>query len=187
MRFLVLAVFASIGLLAACDDTTNFFAEPLLYTDTVEIAAPGSALGLPSALDVTISAGGVVGGRFPERQEDAEQWDVALRVRNGALVFLPAPALGLRSRAAITRALPNETYATLIEAPGRSAFVTDSAVLVQQGSVYAVRSRDDQGGISACPQYAKIQPLTVDVAQQRVRLQVTTNQRCSDPRLAVED
>lgn len=169
-----------------CDDATDFTIDPLLATDTVEIAVPGSSSGLASALDV-IATGGVIGGaRFPERERDAEQWDVALRQRGGSLVFVPAAALGLQSRAAVTNALQGETFASLVEAPGSGAFHRDSAVVVQQGAVYSIRSRDLSGQFGACIQYAKVQPLTVDLAQGRVRLQVTTNERCSDPRLAEE-
>ena len=63
---------------------------------------------------------------------------------------------------------------------------SDSARVVQQGAIYAIRSRDIASQFGSCIQYAKIQPLTVDVAAARVRLQVTTNERCSDPRLAEE-
>lgn len=181
--FLVLVALAATG----CDDTTNFNIDPLLATDTVEIAAAGVPGGLPSALDVTATSGVIFGGRFPEREEDAEQWDVALRLRGGSLFFVPAAALGLDSRAAVTRALQNETFESLVEAPGRDAFLSDSSVVVQQGAVYAIRSRQLSNAFGACTQYAKIQPLSVNVATGRVRLQITSNERCEDPRLALED
>lgn len=190
MRYLaVLGTLGSLVLTAACDDSTGFRIDPLLTTDTVEIAAPTAQnADLPTALDVTVMGVGIRGGRFPERASDAGEWDFALRVRGGELVLLPARALGLESRASITRALPNQTFDSLVEAPGSSSFVSDSAVVLREGSVYAARSRatrSDFGG--ACEQYAKLQPLTVDRALARVRLQITTNERCGDPRLALED
>ena len=183
------AIFLALFALAAtaCDDGTGFRIDPLLATDTVEIAAAGVPGGLPTALDVTATAGVIEGGRYPEREEDAEQWDVALRLRAGSLVFVPAGALGLQSRAGVTRALQGETFASLVEAPGRSAFLSDSAVVVQQGAVYSIRSRQLSGTFGVCTQYAKVQPLSVDVAAGRVRLMITTNERCEDPRLALED
>ena len=183
--FAVLLI-VSAAVATGCDDATDFTIDPLLATDTVEIAAPGAAGGLPSALDVIATGGVIGGGRFPEQARDAEQWDVALRVRNGALVFVPAPALGLQSRASMTPALSGETFTSLVEAPGAGTFRSDSARVVQQGAIYAIRSRDIASQFGSCIQYAKIQPLTVDVAAARVRLQVTTNERCSDPRLAEE-
>lgn len=190
------SIFAVLLILSAavatgCDDATDFTIDPLLATDTVEIAAAGAAGGLPSALDVIATGGQIAGGRFPELARDAEQWDVALRARNGSLVFLPASALGLQSRASITRAIQGETFASLVEAPGSGAFVPDSVaadqpVVVQQGAVYVIRSRNLASQFGSCVQYAKVQPLAVDVAAGRVRLQLTTNERCSDPRLAEE-
>ena len=186
--FAVLGLVGMMVLASACNDTT-FRIDPLLTTDTVEIGAPTAQnADLPTALDVTALGGTIRGGRFPERASDAGQWDFALRVRGGDLVLLPASALGLQSRASLTRALANETFGGLVEAPGRTSFVTDSAVVLREGGVYAARSRvisSDFG--SACEQYAKLQPLAVDRAQARVRFLITTNERCGDPRLALED
>lgn len=185
------AVFVLIGsaLLAACGDSTGFRIDPILSTDTVEIAVPAPQNAeLPTALDITSAGSGIRGGRFPERASDAGEWDFALRARGGSLVLVPAGALGLQSRASITRALPNTTFDELVEAPGRTSFVSDSAVALQTGSVYAARSRLISSGFGgSCEQYAKLQPLVVDPALGRVRVLITTNERCGDPRLALED
>ena len=186
MRSLAVPGLAIVLLLnAACNDTT-FTIDPLLATDTVEIAAPlpGNAA-LPTALDITVRGGLIGGARFPERATDAGEWDFGLRVRDGELVLVPAAALGLSSRAAITRALANQTFDGLNEAPGRTSFVTDSAVVLREGSVYAARSRLPP--LTSCEQYAKLQPLSVDRTLGRIRLLITANERCSDPRLALED
>lgn len=189
MRYPALAVPVILMVVAAACDDSTFRIDPLLVTDTVEIAtpAPGNA-GLPSALDVTSVGAGIRGGRFPERASDATEWDFALRERAGELVFVPAAALGLQTRPSITRAIANRTFDSLIEAPGRTSFLADSAVVLGVGNVYAARSRlvvTEFGG--SCEQYAKLQPLAVDPALGRVRLQITTNERCGDPRLALED
>jgi hypothetical protein len=176
-------------MLAACDDPAGFRLDPIIVTDTVELAAPtASASALPSALDIISFPGQrlIGGGRFPERAEDAEQWDVAVRVKNGSLVLLPAAAAGLGSqslaRAAVTRPITGQSFEALREAPSRSSFVSDSAVALQPGSVYVVRSRD----VSRCFQYAKLEPLQLDAAAGTVRLRVATNERCGDPRLVAE-
>ena len=184
----VLVLCAMLAVTAACD-STDYRIDPLLTTDTVEIAVPRPQNdSLPTALDVTALGGVINGGRFPEESDDAEQWDFGLRERGGQLVLIPAGALGQQARSAITRAIPNRTFESLIEAPGRTSFVTDSAVVLQEGSVYAARSRLTTSLYgTACEQYAKLLPLRVDRALGRVRLMITTNERCGDPRLALED
>lgn len=175
------------ALLGACDDSTQYRIDPLITTDTVELAVPTEANAqLPTALDVIAAAGVIGGGRFPERAADAEQWDFAVRVRNGQLVLLPAGVLGLNNRAALTRPLLGRTWEQVNEAPGQRSFFADSAVVLRVGEVIAVRSRLIPCGFGRDSQYGKVQPLSVDAANGRVRLQVLTNERCGDPRLALE-
>lgn len=187
-RFLAPLPLAVLALLTACEDD-QFRIDPLLTTDTVTIAAPQAGSTLPSALDVTAAGGVIQGGRFPEQVRDAEQFDLVLRRRDGQLAFVPAGVLGLRdlrgdtSRAGITQPLNGQTFAGLEEAPERNAFVTDRPVPVQQGAVYAVRSRVVSCGFSGGEQYAKLQPLDVEPATGTVTLQITTNERCQDTRL----
>lgn len=174
--------------LTGCGDDA-FDLTPLLVSDTVLLAAPlPGNIDLPTALDVTGNgAGGLWGGRFPERVSDALAWDFLVRIRDGQLVLLPPGALGVSSRASITRALVGETLEGLREAPGQSTFIADSAVVLQRGSVYVARSRaalDQFGG--GCSQFAKLSPVELDLVAGRVSIAVTTNQRCSDPRLVVE-
>lgn len=187
-RFAAGLVLPLIVVLAGCDDPAGFRLDPIIVTDTVELAAPTAASALPSALDVISFPGQrfIGGGRFPERAEDAEQWDVAVRMRNGSLVLLPAAAAGLGSqslaRARVTGPITDRNFDAVREAPGRSSFVSDSAVALQLGSVYVVQSRE----VSRCFQYAKLEPLQINAAAGTVRLRVVTNERCSDPRLVAE-
>lgn len=182
-----LPLFLTIFLAAACEDTSGFRVDPLISNDTIEVAAPTSGTSLPTAIDVTATGGRIGGGRFPERQIDAERWDVAIRVRNGALVFVPSSALGLGNTAGITEALAGRTFDSVIEAPGSGSFVTDREVVIQEGAVYVVRSRSVPCGFGATSLYAKIQPLEVSPEEERVRLQITTNEVCGDPRLVSRD
>lgn len=186
-RTAALYPFLTLALAAGCDDPNSFTIEPLISVDTIEVAAPTSATGLPTAVDVTSVGGNVIGGRRPETQQDAERWDFAIRVRDGALVFVPAAALGMTSAAGITLPLAGQTFDSVIEAPGAGTFKTDVAVPVQLGSVYVVRSRTVPCGFGAAPQYSKIQPLEVSLEEGRVRLQISTNEVCGDPRLVAED
>lgn len=189
MRHLAVLTLLAPALLAGACDSTDFRIDPLLYTDTVELAVPTAENAeLPTALDITVFSGAIRGGVFPERASQAGEWDFALRRREGGLALVPGAAVGLQTRSSITRALEDETFASLIEAPGRASFLTDSAVVLRQGSVYAARSRVFTSTFgTGCEQYAKLQPLSLDPVLGRVRLQITTNERCSDPRLALED
>ena len=193
-KYLVLLALSLLAPLGACDDGTNFRIDPILASDTVELAVPGVSADAPTALDVTAVGGIIFGGRFPERQTDAESFDFVLRRRGGELVLVPGSVLGLLgpngrpSDAAITQPMQGQTFDALIEAPGRAAFVTDSAVVLRPGAVYVARSRTALlPGIGLCQQYAKLQPLAVDAAAGRASVRLTTNERCGDPRLALED
>lgn len=192
MRIIAFSSLAlSVVLASGCDDPNRNQIEPLITVDTIEVAAPGSAAGLPSAVDVTARGGVLSGGRHPERLEDAEQWDFAIRVRDGALLFVPPAALGTESgaqrMAGITRPVAGQSFEQVIEAPGASAFRTDSAVVAELGSVYVVRSRPVSCGFGSASQYSKIQPLEISVPEGRVSLLVSTNEVCGDPRLVVKD
>jgi hypothetical protein len=183
---------------AACDDSTGVDIELFLITDTVEVAAPlpGNEA-LPTAVDITFdAAGGISGGRFPERSRDALAWDFVVRIRDGELMLVPAATVGVQgSRAGITRAL-EETFEGVREAPPQTAFLVDTvtvngsevpvvgAVAMRVGSVYAVRSREVPTGLgfSVCSYFGKLQPLDVDVAAGILRFQIVANQ-CGDPRL----
>ncbi len=175
----------------ACSDSTGFDFQPVLVADTVDLEAPprGSA-GLPTALDVTSDgAGSIWGGRFPELSRDAEAWDFAVRIRDGELALVPGPAIGLsQSSAALTPALEGETFDSVREVPGQTLFVSDEPITMEQGRVYVARSRQVPFGFSqACVMYAKLRPLSVDVATGQLRVEVVTNQNCQDLRLVPSD
>ncbi len=170
--------------LAGCEDPNAFRMDPVLVTDTVPLATPTSEARLPTALDIVSTNAVIGGGRFPERVADAGQWDFAVRVRGGDLVLVPAGAVGFENRPMITRPITDRTFEEVTRAPDRASFVTDSAVVMQEGSVYVARSRQFAGLFGGvCFQYAKLQPLSVNVAEGTLRVQLTTNERCQDPRL----
>jgi hypothetical protein len=186
VRVLFLASAAiALAALAACDNPNDYLLDPQLVTDTVTLAAPSMETDLPSALDLTGVGGPRHGGRYPERLEDAGQWDLALRLDDGALLLAPVGAIGTaRSNAAITRPIQGRTFTQLVEAPGRSSFVSDTSVSVTAGAVYAARSRAVACGITAGELFAKLRVLEAVPAEGRVRLEIVANLRCSDPRLA---
>lgn len=186
-RIAALPLFLTVILAAGCDDGSGFAIDPLISTDTVELAAPTSASALPTALDVTSTGGFIGGGRRPETQSDAERWDLAIRARDGALVFVPSGALGLSAAVGITQPLAGQTFQSVREAPGSASFITKEPVVIQEGAVYVVRSRTVPCGFGSTSLYAKIQPLHVSVEDGTVRLLISTNEVCGDPRLVPKD
>ena len=190
-RFAIAAALPVALLFGACDSNNSDF-DPLLAVDTFEIVAPTAGSSLPTAVDITALSGVIFGGRFPEELEDAGEWDLALRLVNGELQFVPAGSIGIQdisgvSRAAITEPLNGRTFESVTQAPNPAAFVTDHGVPVRLGGVYAARSRLVPCGLSAVEQYSKLQPLEVDLAAQKVRFRIQTNARCADQRLEPED
>jgi len=185
-RISVLALLALA--IPACSDNT-FRIDPLLAHDTVTVYAPLPVnAGRPTALDVSAANLIIRGARFPERASDAEQWDFAVRVRNGQIVLVPASQMGLTgSRAAVSPALAGQTFASVREVPG-GVLRTDSVVVMRPGQVHVARSRDLGAGVfGSCQQFAKLQPLEVDPVAGRLQLQITTNERCGDLRLVPEE
>jgi hypothetical protein len=176
-------------LLAACDDPNAGLFDPVIQEDTVDLAVPMADPEVPTALDIAY-AKSPVRTRFPELVGDAEAWDLTIRRENEQLVFVPAAVFGFRnpvggdsSSAAVT--LPLErAIDEVIEAPGRSALRRDTTVVIRTDRIYVVRSRRTDASFAGCENYAKVQPLSVDVAGGFVRLRVVGNARCNDPRLA---
>lgn len=181
--------FACVAVLQACDDSTGLDLDPILATDTVEVAAPiAGNESLPTALDITGDGlGGVQGGRFPELPSDALEWDFAVRIVDGRLSLVPAEVIGVPSNAALTEALTGETFEGLREIPGQSSLIRDQPIPLVPGAVYAARSREAAGGVlGVCMQFAKLTPLEVDQTTGRTRIRIVTNTRCGDPRLVPE-
>ena len=177
--------------LAACDDPNSGIYDPLMRQDTVSLAAPAVAPEIPSALDVAY-ASSPVRGRYPELAADAESWDVAIRRSGGELHFAPAGLfqfqnpVGGATTAAVTEPI-ERTIDELRQAPSESAFRGDSMVAIRRGFVYVVRSRATGASFGGCQNYAKVEPLEVDVEAGTVRLRVVGNARCNDRRLVEED
>jgi hypothetical protein len=186
VRYVIPAALAAlVAALGACDNPNDFLLDPAIVTDTVTLVAPSVGSDLPSALDITAVGSPRHGARFPEQLGDAGQWDLALRLRDGQLVFLPAGAVGSAgTNAALTHPITGKTFSQLIEAPGRSAFVKDSAVVLSTGAPYAARSRLIPCGITNGELFAKFQVLEAVPAEGRVKIEVIANLNCSDPRLA---
>lgn len=186
-RLLVVLLLATA--LPACDDPTRFELDAAVATDTFTLAAPSArAAAIPSALDLSLLADGIGGGRFPERAADAALgYDLVVRVRNGQLVFVPPTVIGVVSEAGISEPRENVTFESVTRLPDKVRFLTDEVVPVLANRVYFVRTRRffPPGG-NVCQQYAKLAPIAVDAAAGTVRLQATVSQNCLDTRFTQE-
>jgi hypothetical protein len=175
--------------LTACDDPNAGLFDPIIGEDTVDLAVPLAAASVPTALDIAF-ANSPIRGRFPELVADAEQWDFAIRREGGELRLVPAGIFGFRnpiggiSRAAVS--LPLGVPLADVDRASGNQLDTILPVALQQGAVYVLRSRRTSAAFGGCENYAKIQPLAVDVAAGLVKLRVVGNARCNDPRLVEE-
>lgn len=182
LRFFALLapLLACAPLLGACDDN-GFLSEVILSPDTATVALPGASVG--SALDfVRVSSNRLV--RMPERLEDAEQWDVALR-RNeaGTLVLRPYTPAGGGLRGA-GLALATEAFEQIDEAPRGDSSYGSNPLPVTANATYLVRSRQFTGTGLVCVKYAKLKAVTVDNAAGTARFAMVINDGCDDERLA---
>jgi hypothetical protein len=108
-------------------------------------------------------------------------WDIALDTRGGQLVLLTPGALGLESHARVAR-LPGMTFDEIIEAPEDSLLYSETQpVPLDLTSAYVVRTDlrgSPYGG--TCVFYAKLQPLTIDVAEGSLKFVFDASPLCND-------
>ncbi len=112
------------------------------------------------------------------------QWDVAIGTQNDSLVLLPPRVLNINSGAAIAP-VPGMTFDNLTEAPkDTSLYVADAPVPLQTGVVYAIRTATSLGVYGQiCVYYAKMEPVTIDVATGTLKFVFDDNPTCNDRRL----
>jgi hypothetical protein len=185
VRLRILALFASLvavaPLLTACEND-GFLQDAIVLTDTVVLGLPGSDRG--SALDLVRASANATLVRRPERLQDAEQWDIALRrTEAGALVLRPYDALGTGARGAGI-AVAERAFEAIDEAPRGNAAYSQEDVPATLNATYFFRSRQFAGALSgSCVKYAKAKIIEVDAALNRVRFALAINENCDDERL----
>ena len=111
-------------------------------------------------------------------------WDIALDTRGGQLVLLAPRALGIESRARVAR-LPGMTFDEIIDAPEDSLLYSDTQpVALDLNSGYVVQTdlRGSPFG-GSCVFYAKLQPLTIDVAAGSLEFVFDVSPLCNDRRV----
>jgi hypothetical protein len=174
---IALLVLPLAAVLGGCEET--FLSDPVLVRDTATMSTPTSALTFPSAIDLA-------DGNAPRRPElpvNAEIWDFQLRASGGGLVLFPNPGRATQRGAGI---LPTtEDFEQIDDAPrGRSAYA-ETAVPLQVGRTFFAHTRDISA--TGCYKYAKLKVVEVDVAAERARIAVVSNQGCDDERLKGDD
>jgi hypothetical protein len=172
---LAFALAASLG---ACNNDPYGLNAVTLAADTVKLAAPtADSANVGSAFDVTSTTG----ARFPERSADAQAWDFSVRQVGAQLYFRPYPGSQNQVGAGIIGPT-SDVFADVKTAPSRNQY-GDTAVVVQEGKTYLLRSRQFGESGVVCVRYSKITPVEVKPAAGTVRLAYATNVGCNDRRL----
>jgi hypothetical protein len=177
---LLASLLACAPLLTACNDN-GFLAELVLSPDTAVIGLPGSAQG--SAIDIVRATAGARLVRFPERLDDAEQWDVTLRRTDAGLVLRPFDPVGSQLAGAGV-AVAARDFDAIQDAPRGNASYSDEDLPLAANGVYFIRSRQFSSSGIVCVKYAKLKVLALDAAAGTVQFAMVINEGCDDERLA---
>lgn len=178
----VLGVLAAAALAGCGDDPFAFPWEA--SPDTVRLFALSQPRhNLPSAIDFQL--------RRTVRVEAAATegaWDLAVDTADGRFVWLPPGVLGITSQAAVAD-LAEDGFAAAAEAPADTArYVRDRRLAIQEGRVYAVRTRRLSGIYGAsCNYYGKIQAIDVDLGEATARFQYDLSPACNNRALVPPD
>lgn len=147
--------------------------ETLLYSlDREEMFRP-SAFNMLSRGEVIVEAGDTQGA-----------WDFAVDREGGVMVLLPPRTLGIFSGAGIAP-IPNARFQDVTEAPDSpTAYVEDEPVALELGTVYVIRTREQQGIYGeTCNYYGKIQALNIDQVAGILYFVHDVSPVCNDPSL----
>ncbi len=116
------------------------------------------------------------------------EWDVAVDLRDGELVWLPQAALGIPSEAALAP-MEGETFESAVEAPeDTTLYVSAAPVPIATGRVYAVRTRRHRGTFGTiCNYYGKVEALLADAASGTVTFRFDVSRVCNSRDLIPPD
>lgn len=151
--------------------------------DTVALFSLARAeyIGERSAFDF-ITPTSVVVERPRGPQEEQSDFDVAFSELDGQFVLLPGGLFeSFTIEPGIVEAEPGVTFEAVVEAPSEG-FVTDSAVVLREGAVLIIRTRQ-QG---ACARYAKAEILDLD-PDGVLEFRFLRNNLCNDRTLTEAD
>ncbi len=178
---LVLGALATAALAGCGDDPFAFPWAPA--PDTVRLFALSQPRpNLPSAIDFR--------SRRIVRVEAAATnaaWDIAVDTAGGRFVWLPPGVLGITSQAGIAD-LEEDGFVAAAEAPADTArYVRDRELAIQQGRVYAVRTRRHAANFGSCSYYGKIQAIALDLGEATARFQYDLSPVCNNRALVPPD
>ncbi len=159
--------------LAACGDSLGL--PPALFDNVVDtttlFALRGTDISAPSGFDLV--------NRLPRRTELGESFDLAFDIDPaGRPLIYPATALGLTTVAGIQRS--NDTFDRIQRAP-TDGYESDSALVVQEGTVFLARSRtasDFCSFLGSLPRFGKFHILTIDDATRSMTFEHVVNANC---------
>jgi len=111
-------------------------------------------------------------------------WDFAVDRQGGAMVLLPPRVLGIFSGAGIAP-IPQSRFQDVTEAPANpNAFVENAPVPLELGTVYVIRTREQQGTFGeTCLYFGKIQPTNIDLVAGILYFLHDVSPVCNDPSL----
>ncbi|MDH4043733.1 MAG: hypothetical protein OEY20_01480 [Gemmatimonadota bacterium] len=138
---------------------------------TVLYALTGTPIGTPSGFDGVQAA--------PVRTDLNVAFDFAVDITPmGSLQLLPTGALGYFPEPGLLVSF--RTFDLLVTAP-LDGYVLDSALTVETGGVFVLRSRSSSDlctNTGALPRYGKFHVLAIDAAQRNVTLEFLVNRNC---------
>lgn len=172
-RFCLAALTLALSVAAwACGDSLGIDARiPNSVGTTTLFALRGTPIRAPSAYDVLNAT--------RSRTELAQPFDFAFDIdEDGDAVILPAGALGFIRQAGVL--ISTVPFDSVLRAPDEG-YVVDSAVVINDSSVFIVRSRTDRLGcrfLAALPRYGKFRVLKLDRDERWVTLELLVDVNC---------
>jgi hypothetical protein len=180
-RFVLLAVavLPLAAATAACDDGLGL-GEPTIASDSSAIIGVPSDGTLPTAIDFSqVGFPGML--RRPELLTDATQWDYALRREGEGLKLIPNEFDIPTRRPLILRS--SDAFEAIDRAPTARSAYGDSAMVLQEGAVYVVRTRQYQVPGGFCYAYAKARVVDLNTVAGTAEFSLKGNIGCADDRL----
>ena len=112
------------------------------------------------------------------------RWDLAVDTEDGDFFFLPPGALGIESRAGITK-IGVADFPEVSRAPSdTTVYSVDMPLRAELGNVYVVRTGESRGSFGRrCVYFAKLEPIEIDVAEGTIQILFDNNPVCNDVRL----
>jgi hypothetical protein len=109
------------------------------------------------------------------------QWDLAVDTRDGEIVMLPPPVLGIFTEAEIAT-IENTRLEDVTRAPSDSLrYVSDRPVPVEFGNVYVVKTNRSPGSFGrSCRYHAKLEAVDIDPVGGTLIFRHVTNPVCND-------